>query len=323
MGLDIKDRKILYYLDEDAFQPLSALARKTGLSKQVVAYRIAELKKQGILRKTCAIINLAKLGYAFYKFYIKYKAMAKEQEADMLRVLDAHPRVGYMGVCDGRFDLFVGVWAKGTHDLYAIHQSLFTKYKSAFEETVLSSVEIAFNSKRGYLLPSETKSEAPLFGGPVQEISMDETDKKIIRLLSQDARIKYTEIARTVGLTPAAVGYRIKHLRAERIVEGARIVLDKSKIGYLAFKVLIKTGSVEEKHVRRFIRHAVQEKNIVDIDLTLGDWDIELDVEVENHEKFHRLMLDLRSAFPDVIQGCDSLLVFQEYTYDYFPIGKK
>ena len=62
MNLNMKDRKILYYLDEDSSQSLSLLAKKTGLSKQAVAYRIDDLKKKGVLIKTCAIINLAALG---------------------------------------------------------------------------------------------------------------------------------------------------------------------------------------------------------------------------------------------------------------------
>ena len=123
MIIDEKDKKILYYLDEDAFQPFSAIAKKTRLSKQVVAYRIEELKRKGILIKTCAIVNLAKLGYEFFKFYIKYEAITKEKETEVLRKLDAHPRVGYMCVCDGRFDLFIGVWATDIHDLYSSYLS--------------------------------------------------------------------------------------------------------------------------------------------------------------------------------------------------------
>jgi len=323
MIIDEKDKKILYYLDEDAFQPFSAIAKKTRLSKQVVAYRIEELKRKGILIKTCAIVNLAKLGYEFFKFYIKYEAITKEKETEVLRKLDAHPRVGYMCVCDGRFDLFIGVWATDIHDLYSISKEIFNRYKTNFKEIVVSAVEVAFNSKRGYLINLETKGEEPLFGGKVGKIELDNTDKSIIRLLTEDARIKYVDIAQKTGITPAAVAYRIKNMKKNGIIEGARIVLDKSKIGYLTFKVLIKTGPVDEKDVGRFIKYASEDKNIVDIDLTLGDWDIELDIEVENHEKFHQIMLELRTAFPNVIHSYDSLLVFREHTYDYFPIGKE
>lgn len=322
MGLDSKDMKLLYFLDEDAFQPLSLIAKKTRLSKQSAAYRIGELKRRGVLLKTCAIINPSLLGFEFCKFFIKYKTMPKEQEELMLKELGAHSRVGYMCVCDGKFDLFVGVWAKGSHDLYSVSRELFTKYKASFEAISSSSVALAFNSKRGYLIGQETRSRVPLFGGVLTAVHIDDIDTRILRFLSEDARVKYTEIARGVGLTPAAVGYRIKRLKKSRVIEGARVVLDKQKLGYLAYKVLIKTGPVQERSINQFIAHATQEKNVVDIDLTLGDWDIEMDVEVESYEKFHELMLGLRTNFPDVIYGYDSLLVFKEHTYDYFPIGK-
>lgn len=323
MDLDHKDRAILYHLDEDAFQPFSTIAKKTRLSKQVVAYRVEELKRKGLLIKTCTIINPAKLGYEFFKFYIKYKEVTKELENQMLKEFEAHSRVGYMCICDGRFDLFVGVWATDAHDLYSISKEVFKNYKVDFEEVVVSFVEVAFNSKRGYLIDQETKTEVPLFGGKIENIKLDHIDRQILNLITKDARMKYVEIAQKTKLTPAAVAYRIKNMKKTGVIQGARIVIDKSKIGYLAFKVLVKTGGTEEREITRFIKFAAQQKNIVDIDLTLGDWDIELDIEVENHERFHEIMLELRTAFPNVINSYDSILIFREHTYDYFPIGKE
>lgn len=322
MNLDKKDREILYYLDENSFQSFSSIAKKTRLSKQVVAYRINELKEKGILVKTCAIINLAKLGYGFYKFYIKYKTVTKEKEKPMLEKLGKHPRVGYMCGCDGKFDLFVGVWAKDTHELYSLSRELFNEYKIDFEEIVVSIMEIALNSKRGYLINQETNAGVPLFGGTIEKMELDDIDKMILQTLSENARTRYVEIAKKTNLTPAAVGYRIKNMKRRRIIEGARIVLDKAKIGYLVFKVLIKTGLINENEIKKFIRYVTKEKNIIDIDLTLGNWDIEIDVEIESHEKFHQLMLKIRSVFPKLIGSYDTLLIFKEYVYDYFPVLK-
>ena len=43
--IDKKDRRILYELDLNARQPLVSIAKKTGLSQQVVDYRIKRLER--------------------------------------------------------------------------------------------------------------------------------------------------------------------------------------------------------------------------------------------------------------------------------------
>jgi len=71
--LDKKDKKILYYLDFDSRQTLSQLAKKVGLSKQVIDYRIKSLVKRKIISQFYTVINISKMGYGQYKFYFKFQ----------------------------------------------------------------------------------------------------------------------------------------------------------------------------------------------------------------------------------------------------------
>jgi DNA-binding Lrp family transcriptional regulator len=90
----------------------------------------------------------------------------------------------------------------------------------------------------------------------------------------------------------------------------------------LSYKVLVKVDSFDESEVKRFLAHVTQHPNIIDIDLCLGDWNIELDVEIEDYNAFRKLMLELRTNFSNLIKSYDSLLVFYEHTYTYYPMGK-
>lgn len=322
MELDIKDRKILFALDENAFQSLAQLAKTTSLSKQVIRYRMLELQQKGILRRCCVIVNTAKIGLSFFKFYLKYKGVDKALEKEMIEFFDSNNNVGLVDTCDGRYDMYVGIWAKDTHELYQTYKSLFKDYGKFFEDITVSIVETAFNSKRGYLIGKYTSSEVPLFGGERLTIEIDELDKKILGLLSQDARMKLVDLAKALKITPNAVSYRIKQLKAKGIIQGARIVLDRNKFGYLTYKVLVKIDSFHELEVRRFIRFLTQHPNIIDIDLCMGEWNIEIDVEIENYQAFHELMIQLRTEFGKLIKNYESLLVFAEHTYSYYPMGK-
>ena len=48
--IDLKDRKILYHLDLDARQSLTQVGKKVGLKKDVVAYRVQRMQKDGIIK---------------------------------------------------------------------------------------------------------------------------------------------------------------------------------------------------------------------------------------------------------------------------------
>ncbi|MBI5228418.1 Lrp/AsnC family transcriptional regulator [Candidatus Micrarchaeota archaeon] len=322
MELDKKDRRILFALDENAFQSLPELAKATGLSKQVIRYRMLDLTQKGILRRCCVIVNTPKIGLSFFKFYLKYKNVNKELEKEMIEFFDSNNNVGLVDTCDGRYDMYVGIWAHDTHELYSIYKSLFKDYGKFFEDITVSIVETAFNSKRGYLIGKYTSSEVPLFGGAVGQINIDETDKKILGLLSKDARMKLVDLARALKITPNAVSYRIKGIKANGVIQGARIVLDRNKFGYLTYKVLVKVDSFDETEVRRFIGYLTQHPNVIDIDLCMGQWNVEIDVEIENYQAFHQLMIQLRTEFSNLIKNYDSLLVFAEHTYSYYPMGK-
>lgn len=322
MELDNIDRRILFALDEDAFQSLAALSRKTGISKQVIRYRIIDLQQNGILRRCCVIVNTAIIGLSFFKFYLKYKNVTKELESEMVDFFDSHKNVGLVDTCDGRYDMFIGIWAHDTHELYQIYKSLFKTYGKFFEDITVSIVETAFNSKRGYLIGKNTSSEVPLFGGEMARVKIDVIDERILGLLSKDARMKLVDMARILKLTPNAVSYRIRQLKANGVIQGARIVLDRNKFGYLTYKVLVKIDSFDEAEVRRFTRYLTQHPNVIDIDLCMGQWNVEIDVEIDNYNSFHELMLGLRTEFSNLIKNYDSLLVFAEHTYTYYPMGK-
>lgn len=66
---------------------------------------------------------------------------------------------------------------------------------------------------------------------------IDETDRSILSLLQQDARMANAEIARRVGLAPSAIFQRIRKLEEQGVILGYTAVLDPAALSYglLAF----------------------------------------------------------------------------------------
>lgn len=75
---------------------------------------------------------------------------------------------------------------------------------------------------------------------PVQayDASLDETDRRLLALLQQDARRTAVEMAELLSLSAPAVTRRIKRLEAARVIHGYTARIDHAKLG-LGIEALI------------------------------------------------------------------------------------
>ncbi|MCK4853827.1 MAG: Lrp/AsnC ligand binding domain-containing protein [Bacteroidales bacterium] len=63
-------------------------------------------------------------------------------------------------------------------------------------------------------------------------IHIDSLDKKIIKMITQNARIPYLEVARECNVSGAAIHQRIQKLTKLGVITGSKFTLEPKKIGY-------------------------------------------------------------------------------------------
>lgn len=61
---------------------------------------------------------------------------------------------------------------------------------------------------------------------------IDKTDKQILTLLINDARMPYTEIAKQLNVSPGTVHGRVKKMEKKRIITGATLSVNYEVVGY-------------------------------------------------------------------------------------------
>lgn len=62
--------------------------------------------------------------------------------------------------------------------------------------------------------------------------TLDALDKKILKLIAEDARIPFLEVARACNVSGAAIHQRIQKLTTLGILKGSEFIIDPEKIGY-------------------------------------------------------------------------------------------
>lgn len=64
------------------------------------------------------------------------------------------------------------------------------------------------------------------------QVKLDSLDKRILSILSGNARVPYLEIARTCGVSGAAVHQRIQKMTEEGVIRGSHVDINPRKFGF-------------------------------------------------------------------------------------------
>lgn len=102
---------------------------------------------------------------------------------------------------------------------------------------------------------------------------LDDTDRHILNLLIQDAKMPYTEIARKVNVSGGTVHVRMARLEEIGIVQGATLRIDYQKLGYgvSAFLGIYLQKSSEYTAVVNQLREIPE---VVNINFTTGTYGV-------------------------------------------------
>ena len=60
---------------------------------------------------------------------------------------------------------------------------------------------------------------------------LDKLDKQILRMIAEDARVPFLEVARACNVSGAAIHQRIQKLTSMGILRGSKFIIDPEKIG--------------------------------------------------------------------------------------------
>jgi Lrp/AsnC family leucine-responsive transcriptional regulator len=125
-------------------------------------------------------------------------------------------------------------------------------------------------------------------------VSLDEVDIRLIRELEQDADRPNVELARLVGLSPAATLNRVRRLKDEGVITGIHAHVDAGQAGLpLQVFVLASLGQHDEAANRRFAQVVQKSPNILSADWVTGETDAQLHVVAHDVEELQKVLMTL------------------------------
>ena len=117
---------------------------------------------------------------------------------------------------------------------------------------------------------------------------MDDVDRKIIRLLQEDARKSFNKIADSLGIAVGTAYNRVKNLEDKGILKGYTIMLDSAKLGYgLTALILIEA---EGRYLPEVENELAKLDEVVCIYDITGDYDIAVVARFRNRSNLNNFI---------------------------------
>lgn len=320
--LDKKDKIILYELDKNSRQPLSRIAKKVQLKRESILYRLKKYLEEGIIRNYLTVIDMSKLGFTHYKIYLKLHNISEEQERNLVQDLSKNPFISWISSCDGAYSLILGIKARNMIELNKTIKEINNKYWNFILKQDITIIINANHFYRDYLIEQKVTTERKIeWGGISKEVRLDDINIRILDLLCENSRINAVEIASKLNISPDAVIQRIKKLENSQVITHYMIWPNVTKLKGIFYKVLVSLHNITNEQEKKLYSYCLQNPNIVYTVNCLGDWQFEIDIEVENVEEFRELIRDFLNNFSDIVSDYSPLNIYEEYKFRFFEKG--
>ena len=320
--LDSKDHRILYNLFLNSRQSLSSIGKKVGLPKSVVKYRIERLVENEIIQNFIAMVDVFKLGFSVYRLYFVLQFVSPEKEKEIIEYFINSENTWRVESSKGRYDLLVTVLVKNHNHFFSFYEDTLKEFRYYFKEIFFSQLYEMFGYKQSILFDESSSSKKEYeyrYNGEI--VKIDETDYKILYLLSKNTRMSSIEIAKNVNIHSLTVTNRIKKLIEMGVIQKYSIDINSNKIGYKSFIVNLSIRNYEKKN--HIISYLSNIPFICEIHKAIGGCDLELSLFTLNFEYFHKLMEELRNKFPEDLTNYDYLFITKIHKSNCIPKNSK
>jgi len=319
--MDLLDRKIMKELDLNCRQSHAKIARRVRSSKAVINYRIRKLEREGVIKKYIASINLGKLGYNTFKLYFKLFGLDEKIRKEFTDFICKIPNVIHCIRTEGAFDFSVVIATKNIIKLDQIISVIRNRFSAIIKDYRLSIIVSTrvFGRAKVLLGKVEPVPRVETFSGAICDFGIEEKDRKILRLLSEDASQSILDVAKKSALSVDVVKYRMKKMVSSGIINNFRILFDAGKLGYQHYVFLLNMRKATKKDEEKFATWCQYNKSVMYITKRVGFWDYETHVALKDVGEYNAFVSSLEKELGDILGDYETITHLEVLKLTYFP----
>ena|SRR3989344_1353024 len=267
-----KSRKLIAELVVNSRATSKELGKKLRTSQQSVNYLIHSLEKNKIIKRYITVFDNSKFGLINFIVLVRFKSLEKENE--ILKYLKENENVIKIEKLSIGWDFLVIFSTSNISHFNKSLREFLIKFK--VDRFVVLPIIVKYDFRK-------TSSGIPnILFGDREKIDLNKKEIEICKMLRDNGRSSYLKISKKTGLDPKTVVEIKKRLEKKGVIKGYSIIFNHSKLNIRRFILLIKLRDYSLEADKEFIEYCKMNKNVVSLFKCLGEWDVVLEIELEN-----------------------------------------
>ncbi|MCB0321122.1 MAG: Lrp/AsnC family transcriptional regulator [Bdellovibrionales bacterium] len=320
MQLKKRHYQLLWHLDQNAAMGLSDLAHRLGVSVQAVRYSIAQLEEAGIIKGFYAVVDFAALGLLQYRTHLRLREFSTTRQEEIIQLFCGIDSVFWVGIYLGEWDLQVSFLAENFIHLSWVLRSVQNEVLSACSRQTQSQTVYTYHFNRDYLVGVRRKIPTVNIHAP-QSVGLepDLLDLRLLRELAQNCRRSFSSLGEQFDTNPSTIRSRVRNLEKKGILARYRVNIDLGPLAIQRYKLKIFLENCTLEQEQEIYRYSTAHMEVVSMSQLLGEWQLDIDLEVTDRKQFLNFVQGLREKFSKVIRGLEVLEGLYCHKINYFP----
>lgn len=275
---------------------VAELRARSGYRDHSIRYHIQRGLEEQVLVPRC-FVNLHLLGYLQLEVFFSLAPDRAEGHVQLLEALRASDRVSWLGEVGGEFHYGANVCARSMAEAVSFFDALSAKFGHlVLDRQIAVRVSLDYFGNK-YLAPDVESGKELSYEVTEERRTIDEVDHRILSALMKYSPLVRRPLAQHLGLPLSTLEHRIKRLEQAGIIGGYYYLIDPNKIGMQSFLFLVGVKGATPELKKRLGEFARLHPNVVVFLQTIGNWDFELAIDVEDARESIRISEQLHERF--------------------------
>jgi len=154
-----------------------------------------------------------------------------------------------------------------------------------------------------------------------EKLQIDKLDRKILDIITKNARISYQEVASECGVSGAAIHQRVQKLIREGVIKGSGFMVNPLMVGYktCAFVGIYLENPGKYKEV---VKKMGLIPEVIECHYTTGNYSLFIKVYAHDNEHLRSILTEKIQIIPGIIRT-ETLISLEESINRQIPILSK
>jgi DNA-binding Lrp family transcriptional regulator len=316
------DNNLIFLRTENSRSRIKDLAAILKKSPQRLKYSLEILEKDLVIHNVHCIFDYSYFGLILFRVYFKGGYISEKEKVNIIKKLSDNPYVVSVYELTGEFDLVV--------EFESPNPSRFNKELKAVAELIpsLNNYKIVLNMvshvyPRLYLVKEETLkslyASEIIVGGDRSMHFFDVNEMRVMKCILGNPNLRITTLAKKAFVSMKTANSVLKSLQKKKIIKGFKYMVNTNKLPIFKSRLFLRLHNISQDKEKELTDYFLSTPEVIQLHKTVGDWDMEIDIESFDKSRIRYLIVELREMFTPVIQAFNSIEFYQVYKKQYLP----